>query len=134
MQKIDQGAKKLLQQLLTEISGFSHSFQLNGKPNDEVTCGGRVMSINDMSLILEDESDLVYVIIDDVVGELLILVPGLLWRELNLEKGDVVIATGLLHKLEKQCNFKSKSGRDLIIKRDDEPFRVLIKSIKKWGA
>jgi hypothetical protein len=97
-----------------------------------VVCGGRIKHVVNMSDWSDlDGSDIVYVTIDDAVGDLLILVPGLLWRESEAKHGEIVIASGLLFALNKECKFVSKAGGDIIVNRGNEPFRVLVKTIHK---
>ncbi|MEX3713485.1 DNA-binding protein [Cytobacillus horneckiae] len=135
MQQINDSSKRLIQQLQPKVSGFSHSFQLTGKNNDEVVCGGKIKQINDMNLLSDEENaDIIYVTIDDVIGELLILIPGELWRNLNVKKDDLILAEGILHSLRKECTFQSKAGVDIVIARRDEPMRVLVKKVERLDA
>lgn len=132
MHLTDDESSKFIRKIKPHISGFSRQIHLSGKHLDKVVSGGRVTSILDMSNWSDSEgSDVVYVRIDDVVGDILILVPGVLWREISASIGDIVIANGVLFELSMECTFKSKAGTDIVVKRGTEPFRVLVHSIHK---
>lgn len=124
-----QEASELIQLLKPHVDGFSQGFQLNNQREDEITCGGKVVSIVDTSL-LDDKSQIVYVRLDDAVGEMLIMVPTETWRANSPKVGDVIIASGQLHKMTRQCVFKSKADTYITRTDDSEPLRLLTKSIK----
>lgn len=132
MQLTNEEAIKLVKKLQPHISGFSRSFQIDGIQGKEVVCGGKVSRVVDMSKWSDhDEADIVYVTIDDGIGELLILVPRILWKEAAAGKGEIIIANGQLFALSRDCMFKSKAGTDILVSHGNEPFRVLVKSIHK---
>ncbi|MES9681630.1 DNA-binding protein [Gottfriedia acidiceleris] len=123
---------ELVKKLKPHVSGFSQEFHYSGIYGNKVDCGGAVIRVVDMRIWSdEEEAKIVYVTIDDGIGELLILVPAELWDSLSAKKDDIVIANGVLFTFEKICKFKSKAGGDIIINRGKEPFRVLVESIKK---
>ncbi|UOE58232.1 DNA-binding protein (plasmid) [Cytobacillus oceanisediminis] len=119
--------------LQPHITGFSVTFQLEGKPGQEIICGGKVTKIVDMSQWGDENEQgwLIYVTLDDGAGEMLIVVPGLLWEEVDAEVGDVVIASGILFSLPKTCQFKSKADTDILVVRADDPLRLLVRTIRK---
>lgn len=120
--------KRLIDLLKPRVSGFSHTFHQEGEHGQEVVCGGLVKSIvkaGDWTA----QNDIVYVTLDDALGEILIAVPSPLWTD--IKKEDVVLVEGVLFALKKECEFVSKAGTEIQITRKDEPLRVLTKSIKK---
>ncbi|MCU5076855.1 DNA-binding protein [Bacillus cereus] len=130
MQLTNEEAAKLMKQIQPHISGFSYILQKDGKDEQEVVCGGKIKLVFDMYKYNDHkEGDLSYVTIEDGLGELLILVPGVLWRNLGAKKGDVVIASGKLFALKRECKFKSKADTDIIVSHGYEPFRVLVREI-----
>ncbi len=132
MQLTKEEAAKLMKQIQPHISGFSYILQKEGEDGQEVVCGGKIKLVFDMYKFNDQaEGDLAYVTIEDGLGELLILVPGVLWRELHAKKGDVIIASGKLFALKRECKFKSKAGTDIIVPHGYEPFRVLVREINK---
>lgn len=132
MELTKEEAQALIKTLKPHITGFSLTFQLEGKPGDEVVCGGKVRQVVDMSEWGDpDKNRLVYVTLDDAVGELLIVVPGILWSDVQAEIDDVVIAAGVLFKLPKDCEFLTVAKTKTIVKQPDEPLRLLVKKIRK---
>ncbi|MDA1616403.1 DNA-binding protein [Bacillus cereus group sp. TH204-1LC] len=130
MQLTNEEAAKLMKQIQPHISGFSYILQKDGKDEQEVVCGGKIKLVFDMYKYNDQkEGDLSYVTLEDGLGELLILVPGVLWRNLGAKKGDVVIASGKLFALKRECKFKSKADTDIIVSHGYEPFRVLVREI-----
>ncbi|MDA1918131.1 DNA-binding protein [Bacillus cereus group sp. BcHK140] len=130
MQLTNEEAAKLMKQIQPHISGFSYILHKDGEDGQEVVCGGKIKLVFDMYKYNDQtEGDLSYVTIEDGLGELLILVPGVLWRKLGAKKGDVVIASGKLFALKRECKFKSKAGTDIIVPHGYEPFRVLVREI-----
>ncbi|WP_263117495.1 DNA-binding protein [Bacillus subtilis] len=128
MQLTKKEALQLVKTIHPHVSGFSRGFQLNGKLKQEVVCGGKVKHIVDMSLW--SNGDLVYVTIDDGVGELLVVVPKVLWDETDVTNNSLIVAEGILYAPSKDLVFKSRAGTDIKKVRKDEPFRVLVRSIK----
>lgn len=130
MQLTNEEAAKLMKQIQPHISGFSYILQKDGEDGQEVICGGKIKLVFDMYKYNDQtEGDLSYVTLEDGLGELLILVPGVLWRNLGAKKGDVVIASGKLFALKRECRFLSKAGTDIIVPHGYEPFRVLVREI-----
>ncbi|WP_438878866.1 OB-fold nucleic acid binding domain-containing protein [Bacillus cereus group sp. Bce040] len=121
-----------MKRLQPHIDEFSYGLQSSGIQDKEVVCGGQIMSsVNMADLSDKDGSNIVYVTLNDGLGELLIVVPLIFWRELNAKKGDVVIASGKLFALKRDCTFKSKAGTNIIVSHGHEPFRVLVREINK---
>lgn len=123
--------------LQPHVSGFSLGFQFNNKHGDDVVLGGKVIRSLDLRAIVDKESDpegksdLVYMTLDDGVGEMLIVVPSLFLDEADVEIGDIVLAEGILCEVKKETVFKSKANSEIIKTRDDEPLRLLVKHISK---
>ncbi|MFE4029223.1 DNA-binding protein [Priestia sp. YIM B13551] len=127
-----QQIKQFIETLKPHVTGFSQSFQMHGKQRDEVTCGGRVKYVVDTGKMHDNLNDrIVYVTLDDEVGEILIVIPSIFWDNLHAKIGDIVIARGVLYSPEKECTFESKAGGIIKIIRENDPFRVLVKSIYK---
>lgn len=122
-------ALQLVRTLQPHVSGFSQSFQMNGKSKDIVSCGGKVKYVVDPSNWSDVPEDIIFVTLDDGVGELLIVVPTELWTEADTKVGDTLIAKGVLFKPLKEGTFLSKAGTDIKVTRTDEPFRVLVMSV-----
>ncbi|MEK1828788.1 DNA-binding protein [Priestia megaterium] len=126
--------KKLITTIKPRISAFSYTIHKEGRQREEVTCGGKIKYIVDTGLLTDNPSErVIYVTIDDGLGELLIVIPSIFWDNIHATIGDVVIAEGILFSPPKECEFESKAGDNIKIKviREDEPFRVLVKSIEK---
>lgn len=127
-------AELLMKTLAPHITGFSLTFQKEGKPEDDVVCGGKVHRIVDMSQWGDPNNNrLVYATLDDGTGELLIVVPGNIWSSVEEEIaiGDIVIASGQLFSLQKECNFVTVAETTIKVKQPDDPLRILVKKIRK---
>lgn len=131
MPDLNKDPQTLIQMLKPLVTGFSLEIQLNNKHEDEITCGGRIISILDMSLISDDpSSQIVYVKLDDGIGETLVLVPVLEWRKYSPQLGDIILAEGQLYKVLKETVFKTKTGSTYTVTDNSEPLRLLTRSIK----
>lgn len=134
MELTKEEAQALIKTLKPHITGFSLTFQLQGKPGQEVVCGGKVNRIVDMSEWGDEGANrLVYVTLDDAVGEMLIVVPGILWSNVQAKIDDVVVATGVLFALSKECEFLTVAETKIKVKQPNDPLRLLVKKIRKLG-
>lgn len=121
----------LIKMLKPHVQNFSAGFQMNGKHGDVVVCGGKITHAIDMSNFTNNEKEqLVYVQLDDGVGEFLILVTKSLWEQGGWKKGDIILAKGLLFMLKKELIFQSEAGTKIKQERRDEPLRLLTETIK----
>lgn len=124
-------AAKLMKRLQSHISEFSYNLQSSGMQEKEIVCGGQIQSIVNMNNLSDTASaNIVYVTLNDGFGELLIVVPISLWQKLSAKKDDVVIASGKMFALKRDCKFKSRANTDIIVSHGFEPFRVLVREIK----
>lgn len=141
----------LIKMLRPHVTGFSEFYLANGEHSQQVTIGGVVNSVLDTAMLdyseddhklgyqlneetpaeLYEGNDYIYLMVDDAVGEMSYIVPGVVWRQAHLNMGDVVLATGVLYQMKKVTNFISKAGTPILIDREDEPLRLLVKDIRK---
>lgn len=131
MTLINDEVKLLIQSLKSEVTAFTAQIHRSGEHGDEVTCGGRIIRFVDSQSWVDDENRIVYATIDDALGEILIVVPYVLWQSKEFKKGDIIIAKGILFSLLKECEFVSKAETPITIRRNDEPLRVLVREVKK---
>ena len=131
MPLINDEAKILIQSLKPQVTAFTAQIHNEGAHGDEVTCGGKIIRFVDSLSWVDDDNRIVYATIDDAVGEILIVVPYALWQTEKFKIGDVIIAEGVLFSLLKECEFVSKAETPIIIRRKDEPLRVLVKELRK---
>lgn len=123
----------LINTILPHITHISHQIHTEGTHGDSVRSGGEVISILDMSQFSDNgqSGNVVYLTLDDSLGEILALVPKPFFDELKIQQKDIVIVEGVLYKLEKKTDFVSKANSTITKSRDDDPLRILVKNIKK---
>lgn len=123
----------LIRTILPHITHVSHQIHTAGVHGDTVRSGGEVVSILDTSQfeVKGKSGNIVFLTLDDSLGEILALVPKPFFDELDIRQKDIVIVEGSLYQLEKETDFVSKANSTITKKRNDEPLRVLVKSIKK---
>jgi len=127
--------KEIIDKIKPHITAFSYTIQKNSKQKDEVTCGGKVKYIVDMGMLTDDHRQrLIYVTIDDTLGDLLVVVPAVFWDQVNITVGDIIVATGIVFRPEKVCDFVSEAGTTITVPQEDDPFRILVKSIRKISS
>src|SRR5699024_9681451 len=121
---------EMVRTLRPHVTGFSLGFQLCNDHGDEVVAGGKIVrTFNTKNISTENSPNIVYVTIDDGVGELLLLVPEKFWDESGLELGYVAITEGILCEMKKTTIFRTKNNTQIKQSRDDEPLKLLVKEI-----
>jgi hypothetical protein len=127
--------KNIIDTIKPHITAFSYTIQKSSKQKDEVTCGGKVKYIVDTGMLIDDQRQrIIFVTIDDTLGELLVVVPPVFWDQLDIVVGDIIITTGVVFRPEKVCDFVSEANTTITVKQDDDPFRILVKSIRKVSS
>ena len=128
MQHADE-MKELIKKLKPYVT-FTHAILNNGKEGEQVTCGGVIKQIVDMSVYGDTSKEpIVYVTLDDGLGSILTVVPRSIWTSSTFVLGDTVLATGILYSLKKENTFMSEANNIIKVKREDEPLRVLVMDI-----
>ena len=131
MTSINDEVKNLIRSLKPKVTAFTVQIHNNGEHGEEVTCGGKVIRFIDSQSWVDEDNRIVYATIDDALGEILIVVPHVLWQTNQIQTGDVVVVKGVLFSLLKECEFISKAKTPITITRKDEPLRVLVREIEK---
>lgn len=123
----------LINILLPHITHVSHQIHAIGTHGETVRSGGEVIRILDTSQFEDDgeSGNLIFLTLDDSLGEILALVPKPFFDELDIQLKDVVVVEGILYQLKKETNFISKANSTITKKRNDEPLRILVKDIEK---
>lgn len=123
----------LINTILPHITHVSHQIHTTCAHGDTVRSGGEIIRILDTSQF-EDEGEsgnIVFLTLDDSLGEILALVPKPFFDELDIQLKDIVVVEGMLYQLKKETDFVSKANSTIIKSRNDEPLRILVKEIKK---
>lgn len=142
MQQTNDDAIRLVKYLEPFVTGFSEGILTEGQHGERVVCGGIVKSLTDIAEWTDvsyqpkekqptemAQRDLVYVMIDDAVGELLLLVPGDTWRRSKADVGKIIVAEGVLYSLKRHMRFKNEAGGIIEVDGPNETFRVLVATI-----
>lgn len=151
MQRTKEEVAQLIQLLKPHVTDFSAQILKEGKNGEAVICGGKVMSIVDISQFSgfdvlypyeaksvlksnpdaanDPSRDIVYVTIDDGVGEILLVVPGPIWRRSQPGLQSVIVAKGMLYNLERNMDFLNTQGQKIQLNGEEEPLRVLVASV-----
>lgn len=123
----------LINTILPHITHISHRIHTEGVHGETVRSGGEVVGVLDMSQFECDEKsgNVVYITLDDSLGEILTLVPKPFFDQLNIELKDIVVVEGMLYQLDKVTDFTSKANTTITKERNDDPLRILVKDIRK---
>jgi hypothetical protein len=105
---------KIVEKLRPHVTTFSGAICNHHFHGDEIKVGGEILNIIDFSKILEDEKKMVQIEIDDAVGVISILIPGVAFNYYNtkyeFKENDLIIATGKVYRPEgskEECNIPS---------------------------
>jgi hypothetical protein len=95
------------------VTTFSEGIKYNCKHRDELCVGGKIVSILNMSQLMANPEEMVYLTLDDDVGKMSLMVPGTIFKQLNekfsLTEGMVVLANGRL--LDPEGELKKKRSK-----------------------
>lgn len=113
----------LVEKLRPWVTSFSAHIEQNALSGDEVSVGGKVISFLDMSSILSDSGEGVYLTLDDGVGTIDVAVPKQVYDKYkeatSFDIGSIILATGRLHRMPMERKGKK------IKKHPEETIRVL---------
>lgn len=90
----------LISKLRPWVTTFSEAIRYQHQHKDELRVGGKIVRIFNFSSMTQDKKDMVYLTVDDDVGEISLMVPGDIYEELDNKysfvKGMIVLADGKL--------------------------------------
>lgn len=105
--------EKMVKQLKPFVTTFSGALPTVCKHGDEVSVGGKIVSVMNMSDLIDGpEQKGVYITLDDGVGLTHVVIPEKAYNEYkelyNLEIGSVVIAKGKVFVVDTSSTFTPK--------------------------
>ncbi|MDK2600516.1 hypothetical protein QO179_23755 [Bacillus stercoris] len=132
----------IVQKLKPYVTTFSAAVPIHCKHGDEVTVGGKVTQVLNLSDILKETEDKdfqtegVYVTLDDGVGNNQIVLPSEIFKKASetfngINIGDIFLAEGRVFQLDTTHTYKKANGKTVTVDNsNDETTRILAWDIK----
>lgn len=93
-------SNNLVSKLSPWVTTFSEGIRYKCQHKDELLVGGKIVRIFDLAKILSDEEAMVYITLDDDVGQMALVMPSKIYQECNSKysfcEGMIVLAKGRL--------------------------------------